>query len=57
MKFYPYLLLLLILPAAAQTYGDGKLRDLMGDPEDAAGSRKYVEGHRGSRELHERRGV
>jgi hypothetical protein len=33
MKFYPYLLLFLILPAAAQTYDASKLRDLMGDPE------------------------
>lgn len=33
MKLYPYLLLLLTLPAAAQSYDYGKLQDLIGDPE------------------------
>lgn len=33
MKFHPYLLLVLTLPAAAQTYDYGKLQDLVGDPE------------------------
>ena len=33
MKFYPHLLLLLILPAAAQTYDYSKLSELAADPE------------------------